>query len=189
MVEEAKDVLRIETQLAVRDGAGVERVKVAHTDVAAEEDRVCGVQVDDLHDESADVVGVRAAEPSWSADGDVLRVLENDFAVCVGVADAVEGADVDEAWYPVGSVRREELVEERCGAVEQDGLWSEEEVGVCGFGVLVAVELVLGQNALIVRVAGEDVGLVASVVGECGQLAEVGVVECVVVAEEEIGAR
>ena len=46
----------------------------------------------------------------------------------------------------------------------------------------------LSQNALIIRVAVEDVGLYASIVGERGQLGEVGVVKCVVVAEEEVSA-
>lgn len=148
-----------------------------------------GVQIDDLHDESADVVGVCAAEPARSpgrVDGDVLRVVEHDVAVCVGVGGAVEGAEVDEGGRAVRTVGWEELVEEGCGAVEQDGFGSEEEVGVRGFGVLVAVELVLGHDGLIVGVAVDDVGLGASVVGERGQLGEVGGVERVVVAEEEI---
>lgn len=82
----------------------------------------------------------------------------------------------------------EEFVEEGCGAVEQDGFGSEEEVGIGGDGVLVAVELVLGQHGLVVRVAVDDICLEAPVIGEGGQLGEVGVVECVVVAEKEIGA-
>lgn len=114
---------------------------------------MCSVQVDDLDNKSSKVVRVGAAEPSWApggVDGDVLRVVKDDVAVCVGVGGAVEGADVDEGSCSVGTVGREELVEKGRGAVEQDGLGSEEEVGVCGYGVLVAVELVLGQNALIV---------------------------------------
>ncbi len=146
--------MRIETQLPVGDGAAeAERVEVPHADVAAEEDRVRRVQIDDLKDQSAEVVGVGACEPARSAggvDGDVLRVVEFDVAVRVGVGGAVEGADVDEGGCPVGSMGGEELVEETCGAVEDDGLGSEEEIGVCGFGVLVAVILVLGQDGLIV---------------------------------------
>ncbi len=118
----------------------------------------------------------------------MLRVIEFDVAIRVGVGGAVEGADVDEGGCPVRSMGGEELVEEACSAVEDDGLGSKEEIGVCGFGVLVAVKLVLGQDGLIVRVAVDDVGLCASVVCECGHLGEVGGVECVVVAEEEVGA-
>lgn len=84
---------------------------------------------------------------------------------------------------------REELVEEGRRAIEQDGFGPEEEVGVRGHGVLIAVELVLGHDALAVRVAVDDVRLGASNVGERGQFGEVGVVERVIVAEEEIGAR
>ena len=120
-----------------------------------------GVQIDDLQDESADVVGVCAAKQARSpgrVDGDVLRVVEHDVTVCVGVGGAVEGAEVDEGGRAVWTVGWEELVEEGCGAVEQDGFGAEEEVGVRGFGVLVAVELVLGHDGLIVGVTVDDVG-------------------------------
>ena len=82
----------------------------------------------------------------------------------------------------------EELVEEGRGAVEQDGFGTEEEVGVFRLRVLVAVELVLGHDGLVVRVAVDDVRFDAAVVGEGGQLGEVGGVEGVVVAEEEVSA-
>ena len=118
----------------------------------------------------------------------MLCIIELDVAVRVGVGGAVEGADVDEGGCSVRSVGGEELVEETCSAVEDDGLGSEEEIRVCGFGVLVAVILVLGQDGLIVRVAVDDVGLCASVVCECGHLGEVGGVERVVIAEEEVSA-
>ena len=140
-----------------------------------------GVQVDDLEDKIGDGVGVGAAVPLWShgigVDGNVLGVVERGDAVYVGVGSAVESADVDKSWRSVGSMGWEKLVEERCSTVEQDGLRPEEEVGIRGFGVLVAVELVLGYDGLVVRIAGCGVGLDASVVSECGQLGEVGLVE------------
>ena len=150
-----------------------------------------GVQVQHLHDEGADVVGVCAAEPAWSAgrvDGDVLRVVEGDVPVRVGVGGAVEGADVEEDGRRGGAVRWEELVEEGGGAVEQDRFGAEEEVGVFGFGILVPVELVLGEDALVVVVAVYDVRFGASGVGERSQLLEVGGVEGVVVAKEKVAA-
>lgn len=96
---------------------------------------MCSVQIDDLKNESADIVWVGATEPSWSTggvDGDVLRVVEHDIAVCVGIRGAVEGAEVEEGWRPIRTMGREKFVEERCSAIEQDGLGSEEEVGVRG---------------------------------------------------------
>ena len=149
---------------------------------------MCSVQIDDLDNESTDVVGIGAAEPSWSTDGHVFCVVEYDVAFCVRIGSAVESANVDEGRRAGRSMGREEFVEEGCSAVEQDGLGSEEEVGVGGFGVLVAVELVLGQHRLVVRVAVDDICLEAPVIGESSQLGKVGVVECVVVAEEEISA-
>ena len=152
---------------------------------------MCSVQIEDLDNESADVVGIGAAEPSWSTgwiNGHVFCVVEYDVAICVRIGSAVERANIDErrrAGRPMG---RKEFVEEGCSAVEQDGLGSEEEVRVSSYGALVAVELVLGQHRLIVRVAVDDICLEATVVGESSQLGEVGVVECVVVAEEEISA-
>lgn len=180
--------MRVDAELAVGDCAEAERVEVPYSDVAAKEDGVCRVQIDDLEDQSADVEGVGAAEPTRSTDGDVLCVFEHDVAVFVGVARAVKCASVDEAGRAGRTMRREEFVDEGCSAVEQDGLGSKEEVGVRGHGVLVAVELVLGHDALVICVAVDDVGLVASVVGKLGHLGEVGAIECVVVAEEEIGA-
>ena len=85
--------------------------------------------------------------------------------------------------------RWEELVEEGSGAIEQDGLGSEEEVGVVGFGVLVTVELVLSEDAWGVVVAVDKVGFgLAWEVGERGHLVKVGGVERVVVAKEKVGA-
>lgn len=58
-----------------------------------------GVQVDDLDNKSGEVVGVGAAEPTWApsgVDGDVLRVVEDDVAVRIGVGGAVERPDVKE---------------------------------------------------------------------------------------------
>ena len=108
------------------------------------------VQVHNLGDGISDGVGLGAAEPARSnairADGNVLRIVEHDVAVYVWVGGAVERTDVKETRRPVRSMGWEQLVEEGCGTIEQDGLWSEVEVGVCGFGGLVAVELVLGQN-------------------------------------------
>ena len=151
-----------------------------------------GVQVDDLFNKGADVVGVRAAEPTGSTggvDGDVLCVVEYDHAVFVGVCGAVERTEAEEVRRPIRTVGREELVEEGRSAVEQDGLGPKEEVRVRGFGVLVAIELVLCHDGLVVGIAVDDVSLEAPVVGERGQLGEIGGVECMVVAEEEIGAR
>lgn len=145
--------MRVETRLAVHDGAEVEGVEVSIPVVAAKEHGMRSVQIDKLKEESADVVGVGAAEPSRSAgrvDGDVFCVVEHDVAVRVGVGGAVECADVDEGGRPGRTVGWEELVDEGCSAVEQDGLGSEVKVWVFGFGVLVAIELVLGQNGLVV---------------------------------------
>lgn len=100
------------------------------------------VQVHDLEDGLRDGVGIGAAVPARSRN--VLRTAEHNIAVHVWVGGAIEGTNVMKTWRPVGPVGREKLVEERCGTVQQDGLGSEVEVGVCGFGVLVAVELVLG---------------------------------------------
>ena len=114
-----------------------------------------GVEGDDLVEEEGDGVRVCGAVPLWALGrggvaGDVLRVVEMDVAVDIWVGDAVEGADSDEVWRAGDSMGGEEFVEERCGAVEQDGLGTEEEVGVCGFGVLVAVVLMLGEDGLVV---------------------------------------
>ena len=144
-----------------------------------------------MDDESADVVGVGAAEPSWSArrvDGDVLRVVELDVPIYVWVGGAIERANVEEDGRCGGTVGWEKLVEEGGGAIEQDGLGSEEEAGIFGSGILVTVELVLGDDALVVVVAVDDVGFGASGVGERGHLREVGGVERVIVAEGKIGA-
>ena len=84
----------------------------------------------------------------------MLRIVEFRNAVDVGVCGAVEGAQGDETGGAVGTVGGEELVEEGGGAVEQDGFGAEEEVWVRGFGVLVAVELVLGDDGLVEGVAG-----------------------------------
>ena len=53
----------IAAQLAVCNGPETQRVKVPFSGVAAEEDRVCGVQVEHLDDELGDVVGVGTAHP------------------------------------------------------------------------------------------------------------------------------
>lgn len=191
LVEQAKDILWVAAQLAVGNGPETQRVKVSDSGVAAEEDGVCGIQVEHLDDESADVVRVGAAKPSWSAgrvDGDVLCVVELDVPIYVRVGGAIERANVEVDGLCGGAVGRKKLVEERSGAVEQDGLGSEEEVGIFGYGVLVAVELVLGEDALVVVVAVDDVGLGASGVSERGQLLKVGGVERVVVAEEKVAA-
>ena len=63
LVEQAKDVLWVGAQLAVGNGPKTQRVKVSFSGVAAEEDRVCGVQVEHLDDEKGDGVGVGTAEP------------------------------------------------------------------------------------------------------------------------------
>lgn len=153
MVEQAKHVLRVEAELAIGNRAVAERVEIANSNIAAEQDRVRSVQIDDLNDKSADIVRIGATEPAWSTswvDGDVLRVVEHNVAARGGVGGAVECADVEEGGRPGGTMGREELVEEGCSPVEQDGLGSEEEVGICSFGLLVAVELVLSHNSLIV---------------------------------------
>ena len=115
---------------------------------------MCGVQVQDLHDKLRDGIGSDATKPSRShgigVNGDVLRVVIPDNAVAVRIGAAVKGSDTDEVWWSIRSLRREELVEERRSAIEQDGLGSKEEVGVLGLGVLVAVELVLSHDGLIV---------------------------------------
>ena len=151
------------------------------------------VQRDDLHDQLGKSVWVRAAEPARLArhgvDGDVLRIVERDVAVGVGERGAVEGELVEQSWRAVDAMGGEELVEERGGAIEQDGLRAEKEVWVLGFRVLIAVELVLGQDGLVEGVAGEEVCFVAAAVGERAQLVEVGAVEGVGVAEVEVGAR
>ena len=90
LIEQAKHVLRVETRAAVHDGAEVEGVEVADPVVAAKEYGMRGVQIDDLLDQCADIVRVGAAEPSGPPDGDVLRVVEHDFAVHVRVRGAVE---------------------------------------------------------------------------------------------------
>ena len=140
-----------------------------------------GVQVSDLDEKVGDGIRVGTAEPAWltgnGANGYVLCVVELGDAICVRIGGAVEGADVKECWRPINAMRREELVEEARSAVEQNGLGSEEEVGIRGFGVLVAIELVLGEDGLIVRIACENGSLVTSVVGECSHLSEVGFIE------------
>ena len=181
----------VAAQLAVGNGPETQRVKVSDSGVAAEEDGVCGVQVQHLDDESADVVGVGAAEPcrlAGRADGDVLCVVELDVPVHVRVGGAIERANVEVDGRCGGTVGWKELVEEGGGAVEQDGLGSEEEGGIFGFGILIAVELVLSEDALVVVVAVDSVGLGASGVGERGQLLEVSGVERVVVAEVKVAA-
>ena len=192
MIEQTEDVLRVAAQLAVCDGPETQRVKVPRARVAAEEHGVRGVQVQHLDDECADVVGVCAAEPSrvsrYRTNGDVLCVVELYVPVCVGVGGAVEGANVEEGGQSGGPMGWKELVEEGGGAVEQDGLGSEVEVGVFGSGILVAVELVLGEDALVVVVAVEHVGLVTSGVCERSHLRKVGGVERVVVAKEKVAA-
>ena len=55
--------MRIAAQLAVGDGPETQGVKVSFSGVAAEEDGVCGVQVEHLNDESGDGVGVGTALP------------------------------------------------------------------------------------------------------------------------------
>lgn len=145
-----------------------------------------------MDNKSADAVGIGAAEPSWSTgwiDGHVFCVVEYDGALCLRIGSAVESANVDERRRAGWSVGRKEFVEEGCSAVGQDGLGSEEEVGVGGFEALPAVELVLGQHCLIVIVAVDDICLEAHIIRESSQLGEVGVIECVVFAEEEIRAR
>ena len=111
----------VETQLAVGDGAApAERVEISNPDIAAKEDGVRSVQVNDLKNKGGEIVGVGAGEPTWSAggiDGDVFSVVEHDVAVCVGIGDAVESANVDKASRPVRSMGREEFVEEACSAV------------------------------------------------------------------------
>ena len=181
----------VAAQLAVGNGPETQRVKISGSRVAAEEDGVRGVQVEHLDDESADVVGVGAAEPSRSAggvDGDVLCVVELYVPICVWVGGAIKCADVEENGGRGGTVRWKKLIEEGGGAIEQDGLGSEEEVGVFGLGILVTVELVLGEDALVVVVAVYDVGSVAPGEGERGQLVKVGGVERVVVAKGKVGA-
>lgn len=151
-----------------------------------------GVEVDDLDDEGADVVRIRTTEPTdstgGSGKGNVLGVVEDDVTVDVGVGGAVKGTEGDEVWGTVFTVGREELVEKGSGAVEEDGFWTEEEVWVCGDGVLIAIVLMLGDDGLIERIAVDDIGLEAAFVGEFGELGKVGFVEGVIVTEEEIGA-
>ena len=150
-----------------------------------------GIQVEHLDDESADVVWVGAAEPCRFAgrfDGDVLCVVEFDIPIFVRVGGTIERANVDEEGRCGGTVGREELVEEGSGSIEQNGLGSEEELGVFGFGILVAIELVLGEDALCEIVAVDGVGSITSEVGERLHLLEVSGVERVVVAKEKIGA-
>lgn len=172
----------VETELAIRDAAAkVERVEIPNSDVASKENRMRSVQIHDLDDEIGDGVGFCAAEPAFATGhrvhGNMLCVVEPDVAVDIRVRGAVEGAEVEEDWRAVGSMGGEELVEEGCGAIEQDGLWSEEEGWVRGFGVLVAIELVLSDDGWTECVAVEDIRLDASVVGESGQLGEVGFIE------------
>ena len=117
----------------------------------------------------------------------MLCVVEFDVPIFVWVGSAVKCANVDEEGWWVE--RWEELVEEGGGAIEQDGLGSEEEAWVVGFGVLVAVELVLGEDAWGVVVAVDDVGFArAWNVGERGHLVKVGGIERVIVAEGKVGA-
>ena len=63
LVEQAEDILRIAAQLAISDGPEIQRVEISDAGVAAEEDGVCGVQVEHLDDESGDGVGFGTAHP------------------------------------------------------------------------------------------------------------------------------
>ena len=117
----------------------------------------------------------------------MLCVVELDVPIYVWVGSAVKCANVDEEGWRLE--RWEELVEEGGGAIEQDSLGSEEEAGVLGSGVLVAIELVLGEDAWGVVVAVDHVGFgLAWEVGERGQLVKVGGIESVIVAEGKVGA-
>lgn len=121
LVEQAKDVLWVEAQFTIRDGAEVECVEIPNPNIATKEDGVCSVQIDHLKNESADVVCVGAAEPTWSTggvDGDVLRVREHDVAVYIGVTGAVECADVNEGGRASGTMGGQKFVDEGCSAVE-----------------------------------------------------------------------
>ena len=142
------------TQFAIGNGtAKVECVKIPISHVASEEDRVGAVQRQDLTDNIGDGIGIRAAEPlntrGIGVDRDVLGVVECDDAIDVRIRCAIEGAHVEEGWRSVGSVRGEKFVQERCSAVEQDRFRSEEEIWVCGFGFLIAIELVLGYDGWV----------------------------------------
>ena len=112
----------VDTELAIRDAAAeVERVEIPNADVAAEEDGVRSVQIDDLEHEIGDGVGFCAAEPAYATGhgvhGDMLCIVELDDAVDIRVGGAVEGAKVEEDGRAVGSMGWEEFVEEGCGAV------------------------------------------------------------------------
>ena len=116
-----------------------------------------------MDDELGDGVGVVAAKPCWwiiniPRARDVLCVVEFDVPICVWVGSAIKCAKVEEEGLSVFTQGWKKLVEEGGGAVEQDGLGSEEEVGVVGFGIFVAVELVLGDNAWAEVVAFFNVG-------------------------------
>ena len=63
LVEQAKDILWVAAQLAVGNGPETQRVEVSFSGVAAEENGVCGVQVEHLLDELGDGVGIGTAKP------------------------------------------------------------------------------------------------------------------------------
>ena len=95
--------MRVETQLAVGNGAAkVERVKVAKSNVASEEDGMRTVERYDLIDDVGDGVRIRPTEPLYTrgigVHRDVLGIVECDDTVDVRVRRAVEGARVDEEW-------------------------------------------------------------------------------------------
>jgi hypothetical protein len=139
LVQEARSVLGVKTgiDLAVLDGTKVDSEELAIVGVAAEKDGVLEVHGEDLPGDI--VVGV------WGdAVGPVVRDL---------LFDEEGGDGVVVGSIPAGAGRHQ-FVQEAGGSEEEEGQGAEEEVGVLGAGLVVALQAVLGQVLAVVDPAG-----------------------------------
>ena len=170
LVQQANDIIRIETKLPIRDrGAeaphGIE-VVLAH--VAPKQYRMLRVHGHEVVGHVYQGHGSTTVEPLvWN----LLGVVEDEFAAA-DVRCSEKGFLDREVGITLNAKGREELEEEGCRAVQEDGLGAKVEVGVVGLGLVVAhghegchvgeVEVVLGDgchHAEEGRVEGEVVGL------------------------------
>ena len=122
-------------------------------------------------DDRGEVVWINTREPAGprgvGIEGYHFSIGEMNLAVGVRLGGAVEIRHVEQGWGAGGSQRGEQFIQEAGCAVKKDGFGAEEEIRVCIEGVLIAIELMLGDYAGGVDVVGL-VGFVAANVGEIG---------------------
>ena len=138
LIQQTDRIIAIQTELPVRHGGPetAQGIEIVLADISSQKDRVHAVHLNEVVGDIDQSHRTSAVEPAFGRD--LFRIVEDELAAAdvLGTEEELLDREVRVAF---DAETWEELEEETRGAVEENGFWTEVEVGVVGLGLGIAL--------------------------------------------------